>query len=117
MLNLSRLEKAIKEKGWSKVYFSDLLGKNKGWITDMKRGVGLPDANMLQAIADKLETTVEYLTDKTDIKNKPAADKGDRLNERLLILDEITGDFSPEEWAKLMDYAALLKASQNQSNK
>ena len=33
----------------------------------MEHGVGLPDENTLQAIADKLDTTVDYLTDKTDV--------------------------------------------------
>jgi transcriptional regulator with XRE-family HTH domain len=51
--------------------FCNLFNKNRGWIRDWKRGKGLPDENTLQAIADKLDTTVDYLTDKTDKKEKP----------------------------------------------
>jgi transcriptional regulator with XRE-family HTH domain len=73
LLNINRLESLIKSKGWSKVYFSGLFDKNKGWITDMKYGRGIPDGNMLEQIANKLDTTVEYLTDQTDIKKEPPA--------------------------------------------
>jgi transcriptional regulator with XRE-family HTH domain len=40
----------------------------------MERGRGLPDENTLQSIADKLGTTVDYLTDKTDKKERPSAE-------------------------------------------
>ena len=78
MVNVAKIEMLIKAKGWSNSYFCGLFGKNRGWIRDWKHGKGLPDANMLQGIADKLETTADYLTDKTDIKEKPAA-KSDEL--------------------------------------
>lgn len=90
MLKIDRLEQLIKSKGWSNVYFSNLLGKNAGWIKDMKRGRGLPDENTLEQIADKLDTTVEYLTDKTDIKNKPTTPKGNEPTEhQKKYLDKI----------------------------
>lgn len=81
MLNFARLESLLKEMGWSNTYFADQFGKSKVWISDMKRGRGLPDENTLSAIADKLNTTVDYLTDKTNIKNKPATDNGNGLSE------------------------------------
>ena len=71
MFNISRVELLIKENGWSKPYFCRLFGHERTWISDWKRNRGLPDENTLQAIADKLGTTAEYLTDQTDIKNKP----------------------------------------------
>ena len=71
LLNINRLESLIRKHGWSNTYFSSQFGKSRSWISDMKHGVGLPDENTLQAIADKLDTTVDYLTDKTDKKEKP----------------------------------------------
>ena len=71
MLNIDKLESLIKEKGWSNTYFCKIMGHSKVWISDWKRGKGLPDENTLKAIADKLNTTVDYLTDKTDQKDDP----------------------------------------------
>ena len=70
MVNISKIESLINLRGWSNSYFCEQFSKNKGWITDMKKGKGLPDENTLRAIADKLDTTVEYLTDQTDIKEQ-----------------------------------------------
>lgn len=76
MVNIAKIEVLIKAKGWSNSYFCSLFNKNRGWIRDWKRGKGLPDENTLCAIADKLDTTVDYLTDKTDKKEKLAAENG-----------------------------------------
>ena len=82
MLNISKVETLIKEKGWSKPYFCSLFNKSRTWIADWKRGRGLPDENMLHVIADRLDTTADYITDKTEQKNKPAAER-DELNNFL----------------------------------
>lgn len=78
MLNISKFENLLKENGMSKAYFCDSFNHSRTWIDDWKRGVGVPKDNLLQAIADKLDTTVDYLTDKTEQKNKPATES-DRL--------------------------------------
>mgnify|MGYP000992170857 FL=1 len=70
MVNIHKIESLIKDKGWSNTYFCTLFDKNKGWIRDWKRNRGLPDENTLQSIADKLGTTVDYLTDKSEQKEK-----------------------------------------------
>ena len=71
MLNISKIRELSKEHGWSASSFCNFFGKNSGWLADMERGRGMPDENTLRAFADKLDTTVDYLTDKTDKKNKP----------------------------------------------
>ena len=75
MLNVNKLETLIKEKGWSNSYFADQFGRSKTWISDMKRGRGIPDENLISQISDKLNTTVEYLTDQTDKKKSAAPRK------------------------------------------
>jgi hypothetical protein len=51
----------------------------------MKRGIGLPDENMIHAIADELNTTFEYLTDQSDQKEKPLTEREEPTDlERLL---------------------------------
>lgn len=108
MVNITKIETLIKEKGWTKKFFSEQLGKNHGWIGDMKRGYGLPDENTLRVIADKLDTTVEYLTDKTEQKNKPTDNKVSGLRPELIQLKEITADFSEDEFRRLLEAAELL---------
>lgn len=51
-----------------------------------KKGLGLPDRNTLQIIADKLNTTVEYLTDQTEQKNKPPMSLGDLTPHELELI-------------------------------
>jgi len=95
LLNISKLESLIKSKGWSKTFFAMQFDKNKGWITDMKRGVGLPDENMLADIAERLDTTIDYLTDKTEQKNKPAA-QSDGRDEKTQEIVEIINNLPPD---------------------
>ena len=99
MVNITKIELLIKEKGWSKKYFCDLFDHSRTWIDDWKRGVGVPKDNLLQAIADKLDTNVDYLTDKTDIKrqkNKPAA-KSDELSPQDRKIIDLIQSLSPEK--------------------
>lgn len=98
MLNIAKVEALIKENGWSNSYFCCLFGKSRGWIRDWKRGAGLPDENALKAIADRLDTTVEYLTDQTDEKgkkNKPAANS-DELDPQDKQIMDLIESLTPE---------------------
>lgn len=115
MLNFNKLEQLIKEKGWSKVYFSSLFEKNKGWITDMKRGIGMPDENLLQSMADKLGTTIDYLTDKTDEKtqkNKPLTEVRGLSPEAINLAEQIE-QLSPANRAKLNELIGLYLSAQD----
>lgn len=117
MVNINKTEELIKEKGWSNSYFCSLFNKNRGWIRDWKRGVGLPDENTLQLIADRLDTTVDYLTDKTDIKeqkNKPLTEVKGLSEESVAIAKEIEG-LSPANRAKLQELIGLFLNSQDKS--
>ena len=80
------MEELIKSKGWSNTYFCKQMGHSKAWISDMKHGTGLPDENMIRAIADELNTTFEYLTDQSDQKEKPLVNGDKELTDYLQIL-------------------------------
>ena len=95
MLNIAKVEKLIKERGWSKVYFNKLFGRSVAWINDWKRGYTPDDATIAQ-IADRLNTTVDYLTDKTDNKNKPAPKYEDELTAEETKWLELFRSVSPE---------------------
>jgi transcriptional regulator with XRE-family HTH domain len=86
MVNISKIRGLLKEHGWSASYLCRFFGKGTTWLADMERGRGLPDENQLQAIADKLDTTVDYLTDKTDKKEKPLVNGDEELTKYLQYL-------------------------------
>lgn len=87
MLNIAKIEMLISEKGWKKPYFCSLFGKERGWISDWKRGRGLPDENTAQAIATVLGTTVEYLTDKSEQKIRPSTEAEGLTDKERALLD------------------------------
>lgn len=111
MLNISKVEALIKEKGWSKKYFCDLFDHSRTWIDDWKRGVGVPKDNLLQDIADKLDTTVDYLTDKTEQKNKPLTEVRGYSDDAINVLNQIE-QLSPANRAKLQELIRLFLADQ-----
>ena len=71
MLNFYKLEKLLAEHGIKKTYLCTLLGKDYYYYKNLKSGKTKISAEALQIWAEALNTTVDYLTDKTDIKEKP----------------------------------------------
>lgn len=112
MVNITKVESLIKENGWSNSYFCSILHKNRGWIRDWKHGIGLPDENTLQTVADKLNTTIDYLTDKTDIKNKPSAE-AEGFSEESKKLLKMIEQLNPANRAKLEELCHLFLADQD----
>ena len=106
MVNVSKIRGLIKEHGWSASYLCRAFGKNPAWLADMERGRGIPDENTIKAIANKLDTTIDYLTDKTDKKNKPAAERNELINKILTVCDGLPEDKQTE----LLEYAKYLVA-------
>lgn len=113
-MNIYKVESLIKELGWSNSYFCNLFSKNKGWISDWKRGLGLPDENMLACIADKLGTTIAYLTDVSEQKNKPSAEAKDFSPESINSLSRIE-KLSPANRAKLSELIDLYLSGQDKT--
>lgn len=118
LINISKVENLINEKGWKKAYFCRLFNHSRTWIDDWKRGRGLPDENVLQEIADKLNTTVEYLTDKSEQKNKPSANLAESLSkedaEVLKLFRQLSADGQKIAMAQL---DAMLSVQKDDSKK
>lgn len=69
MVNLDRIKKLAKDKGWSLSFVCSKMGVSAGYFTDVKNNkISVTQERLLQ-IANILDTTPEYLTNKTDIKN------------------------------------------------
>ena len=117
MVNITKIEQLIKNKGWSNTFFAEQFGRSKVWISDMKRGRSLPDENTLQTIADKLDTTVDYLTDKTEQKNKPTDNNVSELRpgtqEAIDIIQSLPDDLRDAALATLRNLAEIANKKQN----
>ena len=87
-LNASKLKCLLKEQGLSMKYFNDMLGKNRSYLSNVMTGSDSISFDDLEKVAHKLNTTVEYLTDQSDQKEKPAETEVDidKLIETILYL-------------------------------
>lgn len=79
MLEITKIKELAKEKGITSSFICSKLGLNRGYLKDIANGKGVIPEDRLQAIADILGTTVDYLHGKTDEKNKPT--ENGRLND------------------------------------
>jgi transcriptional regulator with XRE-family HTH domain len=68
MLN-SRLEKCRKELNMTKKEVAKLLSIDQSTYGKYELGKRVPDAEMLQKLADIYKTSIDYLLGRTDIKN------------------------------------------------
>lgn len=76
-LNATKLKSLLKEQGLSMKYFNDMLGKNRSYLSNVITGSDSITLEDLEKVAEKLNTTVEYLTDQSDQKEKPTTKEVD----------------------------------------
>lgn len=88
MVNIDKIKALAKEKGVSITFLCQAIGQGAYYFNDVKRRNGSIPEDRLTVIADLLDTTIDYLTDKTDQKEKPASDEVDidKMLEVLLSL-------------------------------
>ena len=118
MLNLEKVKCLIKSKGWSTAYFCASMGHSRSWLIDIKKGKGVPDENGIKDIADKLDTTIEYLTDKTDIKeqkNKLSSEK-DSLSEMQKELLDLFDLLTLDQQKSIVAMARSIAAERRSKN-
>lgn len=83
-MNYDKLMLLLKEKGMSQSFLSVKIGMGKNYFTDCKRqNISIPSDRLIQ-IANILDTSVDYLTDKTDKKEKPT--EYDGLSEKQKVI-------------------------------
>lgn len=87
-----RIRTLAKAQGVSIRYLCELIGKPKGFLIDVERKKNSIDENELTIIAARLETTVDYLTGKTD---EPGVSIQQRLDAAITAkeADELTAIF------------------------
>ena len=107
-VNFDKMNSLAKENGLKMAYFCDLLGKSRHFITDVKNGKSYFTKDQLQIIADKLNTTTEYLTDQTDQKEKPVDQMTDEQLDNAFI--HLLGGLTADDIKKVEAFIAGLKA-------
>ncbi len=113
-VNVDKIKTLAKEQGKTMKFLCDLLGKDRSFLTCVRNGNNHIDSNELQIIADELRTTVEYLTDKTDQKEKPTADNSGELNKNVeRVLDKLM-KMHPEDLEKTIAFAEWLAAQRDE---
>lgn len=76
-IDFDRFDKLVMESGKSKSHLSRKVNKPVYYLKDAKKcNINIPD-DILEVFASELNTTVDYLTGKSDIKEKPPAEAGD----------------------------------------
>lgn len=87
MLNLAKVISRAKEKGLSNTFLAKKLGRSSASLfVDWRKGKSKPSENDIEMLADLLDTTVEYLTDQSDQKEKPLVNGDKELTDYLEIL-------------------------------
>ena len=106
MVNLNKIKALCKEKGWNLSFLSKKLSLAPSYFTDVKNGKTNISESRLIVIADLLDTTVEYLKDETDIKEKSSMPSDDQVKVALFGGDEEVTD---EMWEEVKNFVEFVK--------
>lgn len=103
-MNYDKLESMAKEKGVSKTFLCQIVGRERYYLRDCKKNNFIPPEEHIAAWADALGTTVDYLTDRTNQKEKSTSKEMDvdELLKMMLNLPEEKKDELFTKFAKLM---------------
>lgn len=108
LVNYDKLGAIAKEKGLSQSFISTKIGMSRNYIKDCKRqNIAIPTDRLIQ-IADILNTTVDYLTDQTDEKEKTAV----KYSGKTLEFIELFQKLSPEKQEMLINMIKGLHTEQ-----
>ena len=104
MVNIDKIKALAKEKGVSITFLCQAIGQGAYYFNDVKRRNGSIPDDRLAIIADTLNTTVEYLTDQSDQKEKPTSEEMDvdELLKKMLNLPKEKKDELFTKFAQLM---------------
>lgn len=75
MVNIDKIKALAKAGGFKLGYLCELLGEDQNYFNKVKLGLRRMDENRIQYLADKLNTTYDFLVDLTDDPAKPSPEK------------------------------------------
>ena len=94
IIRADRIKALLKENGLTMKFFNDKFGKNRSFLSNVLSGSDNIDEAQIEFLAEKLNTTPEYLKGETDIKEKPATTQDDELDKEF---SELIKRLSPEQ--------------------
>ena len=99
-VNIDKIKYLCKSKGLTMKFLCDQIARDRTYFSNIRSGKTRIDDDEIEFIAHMLDTTVDYLTDLTDQKEKPADLPADaiELNSMLLRMTD-------EQIARLKDIA------------
>lgn len=106
--NIQKIKALAKEQGLSQKFICDCLGKRRTFLSEVGLGNGKITQEELEIIANKLNTTVEYLTDQTEQKEKPVDQMTDEQLDNALI--HLLSGLTADDIKKVEAFIAGLKA-------
>ena len=115
--NIEKIIELAKEKGIKMKYFCDQFGKQRSFMTDIKNRKNFLEEEQLQFVATELNTTVEYLTDQTEQKEKPTVQTDDELDPEIEELLDLLEQMHPDDVRQVIDFAMWLIQKNKQEGK
>ena len=106
--NVAKIKELAKEQGISQKFLCDCLEKRRSFLTEVAAGKDKIDPDELVIIADKLNTTIEYLTDQTEQKEKPTVQTDDELDPEIEELLDLLEQMHSDDVKQVIDFAKWL---------
>lgn len=115
MVNYDKIKSRAKELGIKLSFLCEKIGAYPTYIADLKnKKLDIPD-DRLSTIADLLNTTVEYLRDETDKKEKPLGSTEELSDLEREIMERLNA-LSPEKLQEAEAYIDYLLSQQEKEN-
>ena len=103
-VNIDKIKELCKSKGLTMKFLSDNILRDKTYFSNIRSGKTRMDDDEVEFIANALETTVEYLTDQSDQKEKPTqADRADYMTQLFRKLSDKNKDILIEVMTKMLE--------------
>lgn len=112
MFRYDRLESLIAESGESKAWICRKIERPVYYLRDVIKQKNNIPADTQERLAEILNTTVDYLNGRTDIKEKPAS-VGDRMSKEISEMIRLFEKAGPEPRAAAL---AVLRDADRRKN-
>lgn len=113
---MNRLKKLRESKGLTQLEFGKLFNASQNTVSNWENGNRRIDNDRLVSSAAYFDVSTDYLLGRSDVaepaKNQPIAD-GDELDRELI---DLMRDLSPEDFQRVKDFVAGLKAARGASS-
>lgn len=105
-VNVDRIKALAQEMGMTMKYLAGCIGKHPGYLSCVRNGTDRISEEDLTVIADRLSTTVQYLTNQTDDPKPPPMED----EQRIARLMEVVKNFSTHQMDDLIAFAEIVES-------